>query len=141
MSHLPASVQPPRYYGVLHLLAASLFGGAAACCVLLGRNERLRAAPKLPWDVVAWSYAMVEAGLIVSCVLWEWQLARHEFAVWFVAPILVLCLVTHFRYREQRRRFRPALGQQAVEVGWVFWALRGTVFVAAAWYRANHGHP
>ncbi|MCU0864641.1 MAG: hypothetical protein MUC36_12660 [Planctomycetes bacterium] len=138
MPHLQATAPPPRYYGVPHLLAASLFGGAAACCTLLGRNERLRAVPKLPWDSLAWLYAMAEAGLIVACVLWQWQLARLEFAALFLAPIVVLCLVTHFRYREQRRQFRPALGQQAVEVGWVFCALRVTVFLAAAWYRTNH---
>lgn len=128
---------PQRYYGVAHLLVASLFGGAAACCVLLGRDERLRAQPRTPWELLGWACFAAESTLLLAWAQWDLRLPRAASMALLVLPILLLCGICHVRYRAERRQFPPAVAQEAAAVGWMFCALRLAMFATAAWLRVQ----
>ncbi len=128
---------PRRYHGPVHLVVAGVFGGVAAACWLLAADERLHARARVPWRRLAAVALGGEA--VAQYAIWPFRSAvwpvAARFATFAGIEVLVLaglCTATWRRYASVRKVTVPADAMTAVEVGWVFCALRAGLSLGLA---------
>ncbi|MFO1029729.1 MAG: hypothetical protein U1F60_01500 [Planctomycetota bacterium] len=124
-------------YGLGHLVVAGFFGGVPAACWLLHRNEGLRESPTTPWLPLAWLAFLVEAATLFCWVYFRLDLPMPLLAGAEAFGLLIVAIVAHRRYRQERRRYVPAPHQDAAWIGWVFVGFRCFVGATAWWLRAT----